>query len=101
MTFFSLKRILPQAVRQAGIEASVSASRVVEEGQAALVRLWNPEQAQFVRVVSFKGGVLTIAILSPSATHALRTIETAWMNEINRALGEQKVRKIAVRREGF
>lgn len=101
MAFTSLKRILPQAIRQAGLEATVSSVRIVEEAQAALVRLWDPERAAYVRVVSSVGHTLNVAVTSPSAVHALRLIEVSWMNEINRALGEQRVQKIVVKREGF
>jgi hypothetical protein len=101
MSFISLKRILPQAVRQAGIEQSVSAARITEEAQAALVRLWGDEKAVYVRVVSTVGDTLKVAVTSPSAVHGLKLLETAWMNEINRALGSQHVKKITVKREGF
>lgn len=101
MAFTPLKRILPQAVRQAGVEAQVGAARVVDEAQASLVRLWDPERAAHVRAVSFKEGTLKVAITSPSAAHALRLIETQWVNETNRALGSRKVMKVIVMREGF
>lgn len=101
MSFIPLKRILPQAIRQAGIEAQVSAARVVDEAQAALARLWDAERAAHARVVSFKEGTLKASVTSPSAAHALRLLETQWMNEINRALGGRKVMRVVVMREGF
>ena len=101
MAFTSLKRILPQAVRHAGLESSVDAVRVVEEAGQILNRLWDTERAAYVRPISFKEGTLTIAVTSPSATHALRLIEPTWINEINRTLGERRVLKIVTRREGF
>ncbi|HWR00056.1 MAG TPA: DciA family protein [Candidatus Methylomirabilis sp.] len=101
MPFTPLKRILPQAIRQAGLDVQVSAARIVDEAHAALVRLWDAERAAYVRAVSFKEGVLKVTVTSPSAAHALRLAETAWMNEINRALGARKVMKVTVVREGF
>lgn len=101
MSFVPLKRVLPQAIRQAGLEASVSAARVVDEAERALVRLWGPEKAGFVHAVSFKEGTLQVSTAAPSASHALRGFETAWMNEINRAFGERRVQQIRVRHEGF
>lgn len=101
MTFTPLKRILPQAVRKAGVETQVAAARVVDEAQAALVRLWDADRAALVRAVSFREGTLKVAVTSPSAAHALRLIETQWVNETNRALGSRKVMKVTVVREGF
>ncbi len=101
MPFTPIKRILQQAVRQAGVEAQVGAARVVNEAQAALTRLWDAERAAHVRVVSFKEGTLKVAVTSPSAAHALRLIESQWINETNRVLGNRKVMKVTVLREGF
>ncbi|OGL73776.1 hypothetical protein A3E39_03515 [Candidatus Uhrbacteria bacterium RIFCSPHIGHO2_12_FULL_60_25] len=101
MAFTPLKRILPQAIRQAGVEAQVGAARVVDEAQAALVRLWDADRAAHVRVMSFKEGTLKAAVTSPSAAHALRLIESQWVNETNRALGHRKIMKVTAVREGF
>ena len=101
MSFIPLKRILPQAIRQAGLDVQVSASRVVDEAQTALVRLWDADRAAYVRPVSFKEGTLKVTVTSPSAAHALRLVEAEWVNEINRALGGRKVMKVVTVREGF
>ena len=101
MAFTSLKRVLTQAVRQAGLEQTVTAARIVSVAQSALERLWEPEQAAYVRVVSCVGTTLKVAVSSPAAAHGLRTMETMWLNEINRTLGERRVTKIVVMREGF
>ncbi len=101
MSFVSLKRILPSSMQHAGLDAHVSAARIVDEATASLSRLWDTERAAYVQPVSFKGDALTVAMTSPSAAHGLRGFEVTWMNEINRALGSQRVKKIVVRREGF
>jgi hypothetical protein len=101
MAFQPIRRILPQAMQQAGIDSQVSAARVVDEAQKAIVRLWGEERASFVEPVSFKDGSLNAIVRSGSAAHALRTMQSQWVNEINRTLGQQRVKEIRIRREGF
>lgn len=95
--FQSIKRIIPHSLQASGIESQVSATFVATEAKKALERLWGPERAAYVEPVSFASGVLIIHISSPSAAQMLRTIETAWINEINRAVGQRKVMKIQVK----
>jgi len=99
--FQPIRRILPQAMQQAGIDSQVSAARVVEEARKSIIRLWGEEKASFVEPVSFMNGSLNALVRSASAAHAMRTVQTQWVNEINRALGQQRVKEIRVRREGF
>jgi hypothetical protein len=101
MPFVSLKRVLTQTVQRAGIEHTVTAARIVAVAESALGRLWEPAQAAHVRVVSCVGNTLKIAVTSPAAAHALRLMETAWMNEINRTLGERHITHMTIIREGF
>ncbi len=101
MAFTPLKAILPAAVRRAGVELSVGAAHVTGEAEKALARLWPPEKAAYVQVISFVGGLLKVSVRSPSAAHGLRLIGDAWIREINQALGKKLVQKVEVRREGF
>jgi hypothetical protein len=101
MAFTPLSRLLPQAVKQAGIERSVSATYVVEAAQTVIARMLGPERAAFVNVTSFKGNVLTVTVTAPAAAHALRGIATQWMKETNNALGSVRVKEMRVKREGF
>lgn len=99
--FQSIKGIIPSALKRTGIDAQVSATRVLEEAKAAMERMWGAEQTAYVEPVMFKEGTLVVKITSPSAAQALRTAMHPWMNEINRVLGQRKVQEIRVRREGF
>lgn len=101
MPFTPLSRLLPQAVRQAGIERSVSAANVVEVAQTVVGRLLGPERAAFVIVTSFTGNVLTVTITAPAAAFAMRSIATQLMRETNKAIGQAKIREMRVKREGF
>lgn len=101
MPFTSLKVLLPGAIRRAGVEASIGSAHVVEEAQKALQCLWPPEQAAYVEVASFVGGLLKVRVRSASAAHGLRLVGDAWIKETNRALGRVLIKRIEVRREGF
>jgi hypothetical protein len=94
MAFQSIRRILPQAVQQAGWSEPVNTVRVFEELKATLTRLWGEERAAFVAPLSFQAGILKVHARAPSAMQELRLIETRLQNEINRALGEKKVVKL-------
>jgi hypothetical protein len=99
--FHPISRIIPQAIQKAGIDSQVSAARVVEEARKAILRLWGEDRASFAEPVSFQDGSLNIIMRSASAAHALRTMEARIVNEINRTLGQKKVKTIRMRREGF
>jgi hypothetical protein len=101
MSFEPMKRILSRAVQRAGLETQVSAARIVSEAEEALIRLWGTERASYVSVVSAREGVLKVRVLSPAAAQTLKKDEVAWMNEVNRAMGERRIHRIALVREGF
>lgn len=88
-------------MRKAGIDETVTAARVVKEGQISIVRLLGAEISVHVEVISLKDGILKLITSSPSAAHMIRSIEKQWINEINRALGERKVLGLHVERKGF
>ncbi|MFA6429086.1 MAG: DciA family protein [Patescibacteria group bacterium] len=97
MAFTSIRRILPQAIQQAGITRQVTAVRIVEEMQSTLRALWGEERAAFVDVVSFKEGELKLVSRSSSATQELALWSVRLQNELNRRLGSHAVKKIIVR----
>ena len=101
MAFQSIRRIIPQAIQKAGIDSEVSAARVLDEAKNALVRIWGEERAAYVEPSSFKDGDLRLTIRSASAAQMFRTIESQVRNEVNRAIGQQRVRRIIMKREGF
>ncbi|GMU25665.1 DUF721 domain-containing protein [Patescibacteria group bacterium] len=101
MSFQPIRKILPQAIQRAGLDTEVSAVRVVETAQEQLRQLWGEERAAHVNVVSFSGGVLNIETATPSAAHVIRGMQESWINEMNRELGERKVRTIRIGRSGF
>jgi hypothetical protein len=92
MPFHSIRRILPSAIRGAGIERQVTAVQVVQEAQAALVRLWGEEKAAYVQAQSFHEGVLKMKALAPAALQELKMIAPRLKNEINRGLGSHTVK---------
>jgi hypothetical protein len=95
--FQSIKRIIPQSLKADGIESQVSASFVIIEAKKSLERLWGAERASYIEPLSFISGTLFVRMNSPSAAQAFRTIETPWMNEINRTIGQRKVMKISIK----
>lgn len=101
MPFQPIKRIIPQAMHEAGIDNEVSAALVLEEANKSLARLWGAERARDIEPVSFEAGVLQVEIRSAGALHTVQDIQAQWMNEINRVIGERKVREIVLLREGF
>ena len=94
MAFQSIKRILPGAIREVGLETQVTTVQVLQTAQEVLRRLWGEEQAACVTTKSFVDGVLRLQTAVPAAAQQLRVQEVPLMNEINRALGGKKVIKI-------
>jgi hypothetical protein len=94
-----MKRIIPATLKRLGIDATVSATRVLEESKTALIRIWGEDRAAFVEMVSFADGELVIHVTSSSALAMLRTVTVPWINEINRVLGERRVLRICAKGE--
>lgn len=101
MPFTSLKDLLPQAVRKAGLDAPIDAAKVVYVAQSVAGQLFSPAQRVYIQPVAFVGKVLRVEITSPSAAHAIRLYARAWMEGINQRLQRKTVTEIVVRRKGF
>jgi hypothetical protein len=94
MAFQPIRRILPEAIRQAGIDEQVSSVRILTLAQSLLEKLWGPEKAAYIEWISYKDGVLRIRSQAAAALQELRIWEVRLVNEINRELRLKKVVKI-------
>lgn len=94
MALEPIRRLIPGAIRSAGISDQATAARVMYEAQQVILRLWGEEKAAYVRVVSFAEGVLKFASLSGAALQELAMQRVPIQNEINRALGTKVVSQI-------
>ncbi len=101
MAWDSLKSIMPKALRTAGIQEKLTAVRVLQTAQKILTARWGEEKAAKVEFVSFKAGCLKITSHSPGAMQALRLGQTAFMNDLNRELGQKAVHRMDIRSQGF
>lgn len=89
-----IRRILPQAVRSAGISEQVNAARVLHEAHQVVVRLWGEEKAPYIQGISFKEGVLKMGSSAPAALQEIKLQGVRVQNEINRGLGAKIVKHI-------
>ncbi|MSR85240.1 DUF721 domain-containing protein [Candidatus Uhrbacteria bacterium] len=96
MSFQSIRKILPQAVRSAGIEKQITAVRVLETTQKVIQRLWGEEKANYLVMISFSAGTLKIRALAPVAAQEIKIATVQIQNEINRELGSKVVHQIHV-----
>ncbi len=94
MAFQSIRRILPGAIRSAGITRQVTAARVIEVARQSVVRLWGEERAAYVEPLAFQEGELKIAGLAPAALQELEVDRVRIQNEINRALDAKAVHRL-------
>ena len=94
MSFQPIKRILPKAMQDAGIQRQVTSARVLEEAKLAVIRLWGEEKAAYIHAVSFGEGTLKLQALAPAALQELKMWETRLLNEVNRALGSKTIHKL-------
>ncbi len=89
-----IRRLLPAAIRSAGISEQAMAARVIYEAQQTIHRLWGEEKAAYIRVVAFSEGVLKLGSSSGAALQELTMQRVQIQNEINRILGSKVVQKI-------
>lgn len=94
MPFQSIKRILPGAIRDAGLEEQVTSVQVLQTAQTVLLRYWGEERVALVAMRSFAQGVLKLETNAPAAAQELKVMEVRFLNEINRILGAKKVIKL-------
>ena len=94
MAFQSIKRILPGAIKEVGLETQITTVQVLQVAQDVLKRMWGEEQAVCVIPKSYVDGVLKLQTTIPAAAQQLRVQEIPLMNEINRTLGAKKVLKL-------
>lgn len=101
MAWDSLKSIMPKALRTAGIQEKLTAVRVLQSAQKILSVRWGEEKAANIEFVSFNAGCLKIASISPGAMQALRLDQIAFINDLNRELGQKAVHRVDIRSQGF
>ncbi len=94
--FQPIRRILPQAVQSHGLGEQITTTRVLQVAQEVCRRLFGEEKAVFFEPLSFAAGQLKIKARGGAAAQELVTREIAFVNEVNRTLGERKVIKMLV-----
>lgn len=94
MAFQSIKRILPGAIREVGLEEQVTSIHVLQTAELVLRRSWGEEKAHLITLRSYAQGVLRLETRTPAAAQELKVMEVRFMNEINRILGAKKVIKL-------
>jgi len=94
MTFQPIRRILPKAIQDAGIQQQVTAARVLAEAEQVIRRVWGEEKAAYVKAISFADGQLKLRASAPAAVQELTMQESRLLNEINRALGSKTVTRL-------
>lgn len=101
MSWESLKSIMPKAVRSAGIQEKMTSVKVLESSSRILKARWGEGKAGLVEFVSFNQGTLKAQTTSPAAMQMLRVEQVAFINDLNRLLGEKAVLKLDIRSLGF
>lgn len=94
MAFQPIRRILPEAIRKAGIDEQISSVQILTLAKDTLQKFWGPEKAQYIEWVSYKDGVIRLRSHAPAARQELRAWEVRFLNELNRALGRKKVTRL-------
>ncbi len=94
MAFQSIKRILPGAIREIGLEEQITSVQVLQTAEMVLKRYWGEEKAALVAMRSYHQGVLRIETHTPVAAQELKVMEIRFLNEINRVLGAKKIVKL-------
>lgn len=81
----------------AGAKEQLVSARVMYLAGDILNKIWPPEQASYVRVASYRGGVLIFEGTMGAAVQALKGQAMNIQNAINRELGGRVVHTVEVR----
>lgn len=101
MSFQSIKRLIPQAIRSHGISKQIQSRQVLEASIAVLKRLWGEEKVKYILPLSFREGTLKLESVSGPAMQQLKVDQIRFLNELNRQLGERVVLNLEIRSKGF
>ncbi len=101
MSFDSLRHILSAKTVSDPRLHDLQIARIFSVTQLVLNKVWGEERAAYVKPLSFREGTLKLETTSPAAKQQLKLDEVRLKNEINRQLGSQAIRAIAVQAKGF
>ena len=95
--FTSLRSILAQNVRQAGIGHQVLAAQAIEKCNEILAEIFGPGILKKTRAMYLRNKVLTVGCISSVLTQEIYLKRNKIIKEINRRLGGEAVETIKFR----
>ncbi len=102
MSFSSMRNIMAQKIQGSShLSSEFRIARVMTAWNNILCKMWGEEKGGLVRVISFQEGILKLATSVPAAKQQLHIESTRLLNEVNRQLHAQVVKKIIVMSDGF
>lgn len=95
MAFNSLGKLLPQRLRQTGVEREVLTSQVIIMANELLNDIFGPKTTDFqAQVISLKMRKLSIAAVNPAFRQELMMREKDFLFQLNQKVGRTVAEKI-------
>jgi len=101
MSWESLKKLLPNSIKKAGLYDQITGQSVIDIAVRVLLARWGDKKASFVVFVSYQEGKLKAEVSSPVAMQALNVEKNILINAINHELHKKIIKEIVIRRKGF
>ena len=97
MAITKISNILPQRLKQAGIEKGVRAAQILEISNKILDEMFGPDTSNFkARAIIFKQQQLHIATTIPSLQQELTMKKIKIINKVNGNIGKDVVKRLIV-----
>jgi len=97
MAFNSIGKLLPQRLRQAGLEREVQISQVIIMANDLLNELFGPQTTDYkAQAVSLKQKNLSIAAMNSSMRQELAIKERDFIFRLNKKIGKQMVERLRI-----
>ncbi len=95
MAFNSIGKLLPQRLRQTGVEREVLTSQVIAMANDLLNDIFGPNTTDFqAQVISLKMRKLSIAAVNPAFKQELAMREQDFLFQLNQKVGRTVAEKI-------
>lgn len=94
MSFVNIGKIIPKAVKSAGIEVSLNEAKLLDNFNETAVKVFGEDVLKKIKPLYIKNGTLMVACLSDLLATRIRDNERRFLYELNKPFHKGVIEKI-------
>jgi hypothetical protein len=94
MAFTPIKKIIPRAIKTAGISSQINEAKILANFEEVAARIFGDQVLKKLKALYIKNGALYLACLSDVLTQRLMSQEKRFLFELNKPIGKGVIEKI-------